>query len=133
MTEHQRGLLDTSVVIDLPLISTGALPEELAITTVTLAELAAGPHANCDSEERAVRQQRLQWAEATFDPLPFDAEAVRSYGRVYAAVRSAGRQPRKRVSDLFITAIAVSNSLPLLTRNHDDFAGLEELVDLVPV
>lgn len=120
-------------MIDLPLIATRALPEEVAITTVTLAELAAGPHANCGSEERAVRQQRLQWAEATFDPLPFDAEAARSYGRIYAAVRSVGRQPRRRVSDLFIAAIAVSNSLPLLTRDPHDFAGLEELVDLVPM
>ncbi|MGH3622329.1 MAG: type II toxin-antitoxin system VapC family toxin [Sciscionella sp.] len=133
MTEHKRGLLDTSVVIDLPLISADALPEELAISTITLAELAAGPHAQCDHSERAVRQQRLQWAEATFDPLPFDAEAARSYGRIYAAVRSRGRQPRKRVSDLFIAAIALGNGLPLLTRNPDDFAGLSELVDLVSV
>lgn len=133
MTEYSRGLLDTSVVIDLPHIPTDALPDELAITTVTLAELAAGPHANCDDRERATRQQRLQWAEATFEPLPFDAEAARNYGRVYAAVHARGRQPRKRVSDLFIASIALGQGLPLLTRNPDDFAGLTELVGLVPV
>lgn len=119
-------------MIDLPLVVTERLPDELAISTITLAELAAGPHAHCGSNERAVRQQRLQWVEGTFDPLPFDAESARSFGRVYAAV-CAGRQPRKRVSDLFIAAIAIGNGLPLLTRNPDDFAGLTDLVDLVPV
>lgn len=133
MTEYERGVLDTSVVIDLPLIDADTLPGELAISSITLAELAAGPHANCDANERALRQARLQWAEATFDPLPFDAEAARSYGRIYAAVRSAGRQPRKRVSDLFTASIAAGNGLPLLTRNPDDFAGLGDLVDLVSV
>lgn len=78
-------------------------------------------------------QERLQWAEATFDPLPLDAEAARSYGRIYAAVQDTGRQPRKRASSLFIAAIAVSNELPLLTRNPDDFSGLADLVDIVPL
>lgn len=133
MAEHGRGLLDTSVLIDLPVVSGEALPEEIAISTVTLAELTAGPHATSDSDERAARQERLQWAEATFDPLPFDAEAARSYGRIYAAVHRIGRQPRKRASDLFIASIALSNELPLLTRNPDDFSGLGDLIDLVPV
>ena len=36
----------------------------------------------------------FQWAEATFDPLPFDVEAARRYGQVYALVRAAGRWAR---------------------------------------
>jgi predicted nucleic acid-binding protein len=74
---HERGLLDTSVVIDLDRIERGQLPGELAISAVTLAELAAGPHAADDVDERARRQDRLQRVEATFDPLPFDAAAAR--------------------------------------------------------
>jgi predicted nucleic acid-binding protein len=98
-----------------------------------LAELAAGPHATDDPETRAVRQARLQWAESTFDPLPFDAEAARAYGVIYAAVLSIGRQPRKRLADLLIAAVAAANSLPLVTRNPDDFAGLGSQLSLISV
>ena len=51
-------------------------------TTITMAELAAGPHATKDPAERARRQDRLQRAEAVFDPLPFDNSAARAYGRI---------------------------------------------------
>ena len=78
--------------------------------------------------KRAHRQQRLQLVEAGFDPLPFDAAAARAYGLVYAAVRAADRQARRRVADLLIAATAHANSLPLLTRNPDGFAGLEHLL-----
>ena len=125
----KAALLDTSVVIDLddPAVL-DALPESSAISAVTLAELAAGPHAAGDPHERARRQQRLQLVEAAFESLSFDAAAARSYGLVYAAVRAADRQPRRRLADLLIAATAHANSLPLLTRNPDDFAGLEHLL-----
>lgn len=55
-----------------------------------MAELAAGPHATADADERARRQDRLQRAEAAFDQLPFDGESARAHGRVYAAVVGAG-------------------------------------------
>ena len=133
MPDQQRGLLDTSVVIDLPSVPPDRLPDELAISTVTLAELAAGPHASDDPAERAARQQRLQWAEATFDPLPFDIEAARRYGQVYALVRATGRRPGRRLADLLIASVAVANDLPLLTRNPADFVGLEGLLAVVEV
>jgi predicted nucleic acid-binding protein len=129
-----RGILDTSVVIDLNEIKANALPIEVAVTALTMAELAAGPHAATDSNERARRQDRLQRTEAAFDPLPFDSEAARAYGRVYAAVESAGRKARgARAVDLMIAAIACSVDLPLYTRNPSDFATLEDLVEIVPV
>lgn len=128
------GLLDTSVVIDWddPSVA-GALPEESAISAVTLAELAAGPHLAADATERARRQARLQQVEALFDPLPLDAAAARSYGQVVAAVVAAGRTHRRRLADLLIAATAHAHHLPLHTRNPDDFAGLGELIDIVPV
>lgn len=129
-----RGLIDTSVVIDLEHLDPEDLPVEVAISSLTLAELAAGPHATDQSDERARRQDRLQRAEAAFDPLPFDAEAARSYGRIYAAVTSAGRKARgPRAVDLLIAATALASSLPLYTRNPDDFRGLETLMDIVTV
>lgn len=133
MPEPTRGVLDTSVVIDHDLVDHEQLPDESAISAVTLAELAAGPHATSDEDERARRQDRLQWVAATWDPLPFDAEAARAYGRVFAAVKTSGRSPRARLADLLIAATAIANGLPLYTRNPDDFAGLEAIVEVEAV
>jgi predicted nucleic acid-binding protein len=133
MAEPTRGLLDTSVVVDHDVIDVEMLPEETAIAAVTLAELSAGPHATNDDEERARRQDRLQWAAAMWDPLPFDAEAARVYGRVFAATRAAGRSTRSRVADLFIASIAVANGLPLYTRNPNDFTRFDEFLEVIAV
>ncbi len=133
MSEPTRGLLDTSVVVDHDVLNLELLPDESAISAITLAELAAGPHATADPEERTRRQDRLQWAATTWDPLPFDVDAARAYARVFAAVRAGGRSSRTRLADLLIAATAVSNGLRLYTRNPTDFRGLEQLVTLVAV
>lgn len=133
MAEATRGLLDTSVVVDHDLLDPSTLPDESAIAAVTLAELAAGPHATADEQERARRQDRLQWAAATWDALPFDSEAARAYGRVFAAMRAAGRSSRTRMADLLIASTAAANGLPLYTRNPSDFAGLDQVVTIVAI
>ena len=121
-------------MIDLDRVAPDDLPQELAIAAVTLAELAAGPHATADGIERARRQDRLQRAEATFDAIPFDAAAARAYGRVYAEVAAAGRKARgRRAPDLLIAATALAADLPLYTRNPSDFEGLGALVDVAAV
>ena len=127
----QRGIVDTSVVIDLEEIDPSSLPVELAVSALTMAELAAGLHATNDPEERARRQDRLQRAEAAFDPLPFDANGARAYGRVFAAVTAAGRKARgARAVDLLIAATACAEELPLFTRNGADFQGLQGVVEV---
>jgi predicted nucleic acid-binding protein len=132
--EPARGILDTSAVVDLEELPDEVLPGELAITTLTLAELAAGPHATDDAAERARRQDRLQRAEAAFEPLAFDAAAARAYGRVYAAIRETGRKPRgARAVDLMVAAIATAHGLPLYTRNAADFEGLAGVTVIVAV
>lgn len=129
-----RGILDTSVVIDLERLHASQLPREVAVTSITMAELAAGPHATSDIAERARRQDRLQRAEAAFDPIPFDAAAARAYGRIDAAVVAQGRKARgARAVDLLIAAIAAAAELPLCTRNPDDFSGLDDLITVVAV
>jgi predicted nucleic acid-binding protein len=131
---HDRGLVDTSVLIEMESIEAAGLPHELAVSAVSFAELAAGPHATADRRERARRQDRLQRVQATFDPLPFDVDAARAYGQIYATVRSAGRKARgRRFADLLIAATALAAGLPLYTRNPDDFAGLGDLVEVVYV
>jgi predicted nucleic acid-binding protein len=95
---------------------------------------AAGPHevrgddeqdAYDEHAERARRLKILQRAEREFDPVPFDAEAARLFGRVTATAVAAGRKPRRRVADLMIAATAMAEGLPLFTSNPDDFAGLD--------
>ena len=133
-SEVAAGLLDTSVVIDWDdRAVAAALPDEVAVCAVTVAELAAGPHLASSGAERANRQARLQQVEAMFEPLPFDAVAARSYGLIVAAVVEAGRSHRSRVADLLIAATAHANSLTLYTRNPEDFAGLDNLVSVVGI
>lgn len=131
---HARAVLDTSVVIGLETIDQGDLPAEVAVSSLTMAELAAGPHATTNAEERGRRQDRLQRAEAVFDPLPFDGDAARAYGRVFATVTAAGRKARgARAVDLLIAATALAAGLPLYTRNGRDYESLEGLLEVVVV
>jgi predicted nucleic acid-binding protein len=140
--EYAQGLLDTNIVILRKWLDPAELPVEVAISAITLAELSAGPHEvrrnedQDDYDEHAERGRRLdilQRAENEFDPIPFDTEAARIYGRVCAAVISAGRKPRRRVADLMIAAIAIAEELPLFTTNPDDYKGLDDLLAVVPV
>jgi predicted nucleic acid-binding protein len=137
-----RGLLDTNIMILRRWIDPAELPEEMAISAITLAELSAGPHqvrrdeeqASYDEQaERARRLDVLQRAENGFDPIPFDAEAARIYGSVAAAVIAAGRTPRRRTTDLMIAATAIAHGLPLYTTNPSGFTGLAGLLTLMPV
>jgi predicted nucleic acid-binding protein len=131
---HAQGLIDTSVLIEIERVAPDALPGEVAVSAITFAELAAGPHATDDPAERARRQDRLQRAEATFEPIPFDGSTARAYGLVYAATVSAGRKARgRRAVDLMIAATAVAAELPVYTRNPTDFGGLEGLLEVVTV
>lgn len=141
-SDHEVGLLDTNIMILRRWIDPAHLPDTMAISTVTLAELSAGPHEvrrNDEQDqydehiERANRLDVLQRAENEFDPIPFEAEAARIYGRVCAAVVSVGRKPRRRIADLMIASIAIAEQLPLYTTNPDDFHGLDRLLTIVPV
>lgn len=131
--QHPRGLGDTNILIHLERLSAEWLPSELLTSTITLAELSAGTHSANDEAERGRRIARLQRVEATFQPLPFDAEAARQYGVIAGVVIAMGRKPRRRVADLMIASVAAANRLPLFTTNPDDFAGLDTVVSVVPV
>lgn len=136
--EHRQGLLDTNILILRRWLDAEDLPEEMAISAVTLAELAAGVHLvrGDDAQARAERARRtdvLQRAESEFDPIPFDGEAARAFGRISAAVRASGRAPRRRMADLMIASVAAANGLPLYTTHPADLTGLADLVTVVPV
>ena len=121
-----RALLDTSVLIGAE--SPGDL--EGAISAASLAELHFGVLAARDADERARRAQRLGVIEATFDPLPIDAPVAREWGRLAAAVRERGGQPRRRAMDLAIAATANVADVPLITHDVADFRLIDDLVSV---
>lgn len=121
------GVLDTSTIILLERLDAEDLPDEALITAVTLAELSVGPLVADDDAERAARQARLQQAEADFDPLPFDADAARAFGRVAASLRRSGRNVQAHAYDAMIAATALANGLPIYTVNPADFDGVDGL------
>lgn len=128
-----QGILDTSTVIAMrDITDPSVLPSEPLITTVTLAELSAGPLVARDERERAARQAHLQEAEADFDPLPFDRASARAFGQVATSLRRSGRKTRARAYDALIAATAVANGLPVYTCNAGDFKGIDGL-EVVPV
>jgi tRNA(fMet)-specific endonuclease VapC len=127
VTRPEYGLLDTNTLILLgrlkdPLL----LPERPLISAITLAELSVGPLMTGSKRQRAVRLAHLQQAEADFDPLPFDADAARAFGRVAASLRRSGRKASAR-ADAMIAAVALANDLALYTCNPGDFARIDGL------
>jgi predicted nucleic acid-binding protein len=121
-----RALLDTSVLIG------AEHPGDLegAISAASLAELHFGVLIATDDDERAHRALRLGVIESTFEPLPIDQAVAREWGRLAAAVRTRGGQPRRRALDLAIAATANTRNVQLLTHNPGDFQLIDDLVDI---
>lgn len=132
MSALERGILDTNAVILLADLVPDELPEAPVITAITLAELSVGPLVAAEPSEAARRQSILQQVEASFDPIPFDADAARAYGRAAADLRRAGRKASARAFDVLIAATAIAHGLRLYTANPSDFRGIESL-DLRPL
>ncbi len=122
-----RGLLDTSVVIA---ASAEALPDEAAISVITLAELHFGVHVAHDEEIRKRRVRRLAEVESRFDALPVDEAVARAYGALAHSVASSGRSPRLRTMDVLIAATAQVHDAVLYTRNERDFLSLVDLISI---
>lgn len=121
-----RGLADTSVFIaresGRPL-DVGALPDELAISAVTIGELRAGVLAAPDLTSADRRLTTLQSALA-LDPIPVDEAVAASWARLRVDLRDRGR--RMPVNDSWIAATAMAHDLALVTQD-DDFDDLPGL------
>jgi predicted nucleic acid-binding protein len=124
-----KAVLDTGVVIDDVLSITGY---ELAVTSITYAELEwgiTGAQSELDRVLRASRLERIRTRLGT--GLPFDDAAATSYGWIASLVKARGANPRSRTADLMIAAVAHANGAAVVTRNVKDFAGLEGLVAVI--
>lgn len=125
-------LLDTCVVIDLERLDSDLGDVVPMVGSVTVAELAYGL-ATDDLVARYERTERYHRVLAEIDVLPFGVAEAKVYGILAALVRRTGRDPRPRRMDLQIAATASAAGIPLLTRNSDDFVGLERMLEVVAV
>jgi len=128
----RRGILDTSVFIAAESgrqLDTERLPQESAISVVTLAELQAGVLAARDTPTRATRLATVE-SLSDVEVLPVDAGAALVWAQMRVQLAESGR--RINVNDLWIAATAASLGLPVVTQD-DDFAAVEGMVELVVV
>jgi predicted nucleic acid-binding protein len=128
------GVLDTSVFIAQESgrqLDTALLPDQVATTVITLAELNLGVLAASSAD---VRAQRLATLDAIADivALPIDEDAARLWARLRIHLAETGR--RVRINDLWIAAVAASRGLPVVTQD-DDFDALNGVagVDVIRV
>lgn len=123
------GVLDTSVFIATESgrqLDEALVPDQVATTVVTLAELHAGVLAASTSDIRAQRLATLE-SVADMETLPVDDDAARMWARLRIYLAETGR--RVRINDLWIAAIAASQALPVVTQD-DDFAALTGAANL---
>jgi predicted nucleic acid-binding protein len=121
-----RGLLDTTVLIAREQgRPPGELPDEAAVSVVTLAELHVGVLLAEEPRVRAQRLRTLSAVERTFDALPIDQEIARSFAVIVADARRRGRRPK--IMDAWIAATAVTHGLPVYTQDadFDDLADVQ--------
>ena len=120
----QAGILDTSVFIASETgrpLDESAIPDEVATTVITLAELNAGVLAAGPADVRARRLATLD-SVADMVTLPADEGAAREWARLRVHLAETGR--RMGINDLWIAAIAASRGFPVITQD-DDFAALQ--------
>lgn len=130
MPEHQAVLLDTSVLVEPP-SNLDSIAERVAVSTLSIAELASGLGSTNDPVEHARRYERFERILNVYSPLPYSASAARLYGALCDAVRAAGRNPRPRRFDLLLASVAGDLDIPILTRNPDGFRGIHPIVQVV--
>jgi hypothetical protein len=119
------ALLDTSVLIARESgrsLDTTALPEQSAISVITIAELHAGVLAAGDTATRARRLSTLESASAV-EPLPVTVEAARRWAEFRVRLAEMGK--RAKVNDLWIAAVAAANDMDLASQD-DDFDVIEQ-------
>lgn len=126
-----RGVLDTSVFIAAEsgrALDEDLLPEESAVSVITLAELQAGVLAAKDTQTRARRLSTLA-ALSDIQVLDVDAASALVWAQMRVELAEAGR--RVNVNDLWIAASAASRGLPVVTQ--DDFSAMEAVAGLAVI
>lgn len=126
-----KAILDTSVLVDEVF---DAEQYEVSVSSLSWAELRYGVRKAREPGERARRETRLLRLRALLgDGVPFDDSAAIAYEAICGLVLTSGRDVRGRVVDMMIAATAAAHGAAVLTRNPDDFAGIESLVPIIAI
>jgi predicted nucleic acid-binding protein len=115
-----RGLLDTSVFIageQGRVLATELLPDEAAISVITIAELELGVHLASSEEVRGRRLRTLHALRETYVALPIDESVASAFAEIVAIARRAGRRPR--VQDTWIAATARAHGVAVYSQDGD--------------
>jgi predicted nucleic acid-binding protein len=125
-----RAIADTSVFIAQETgRGLGDLPDEIAVSVITAAELELGVLRATDPDARAIRLSTLSRVQSTYPLLPIDPEVASCFARIAAAERGRGRRLRRH--DTWIAATAMRHGAAVLTQDAD-FSSFEE-VDVLRV
>jgi predicted nucleic acid-binding protein len=122
-----RGLADTTVFIaresGRPLHQS-SLPDELAVSIITVGELRAGV---LSADDVRLRDRRLATLTAAMalDPVPIDDDVAEQWARLRVLLRDTGQ--RMPVNDSWIAATAMALAVPVITQ-HNDYIQLDELL-----
>jgi predicted nucleic acid-binding protein len=119
LSTPSAGLLDTSVFIaresGRPLAD---LPDQVAVSVVSIGELQLGVLAAVDDRSRARRADTLALARSA-DPIPISEAVITTWARLVADCRTAGIQRTVKLTDALIAATAVEHGLPVITQDDD--------------
>jgi predicted nucleic acid-binding protein len=103
-----------------------ALPDESAISAVTIAELQVGVLAATDTDVRARRMATLG-AVSDIDVLVIDEAVAGTWALLRVHLADSGC--RVNVNDLWIAATALAHEIPVVTQDQD-FDMIEGLAGL---
>lgn len=118
-----RAIADTSIFIAQETgRELGELPEEIAVSVITAAELELGVLRATDPDARAVRLSTLSRVQATYPLLPVDPEIASCFARIASSERSKGRRLRRH--DTWIAATAMRHGAAVVTQDAD-FSSFE--------
>jgi predicted nucleic acid-binding protein len=122
-----RGIADTSLFIAFETgrpVATQEVPERLAVSVVTLAELRAGVLAARDLEARDRRLTTYAFVRG-LDLLPVDGDVAEAWAILRVRLRDQGLA--MGVNDAWIAATAIALGVPLVTQDagFDGVPGLE--------
>ncbi len=124
-----KAILDTNMLV------AGALTHrdyEVAVSSLSWAELGHGVRKAADPVERARRESRIVRLRALLGRgIPFDDASAEAYETVCGLVLASGREVRGRAIDLMIAGTAAAQGAVVITRNVDDFVGLDGFVTVV--
>lgn len=125
-----RGLADTSVFIARESgrsVDPESLPDQLAVSAITIGELRAGVLVASDVRIRDRRLATLTDALA-LDPVPVDESVAAAWAALRVLLRDHGKT--MPVNDSWIAATALSLGVPVVTQDDDyvEIPGLDVIV-----